>query len=72
MIRAKALLTVRSDLGRRFLYERVGMKVAPRPIPVRSIDRVPCSGLFIGPDLRPDEILALTRKLLHPLCHFPE
>jgi len=72
VIRAKALITVRSDLDCRFLYERVGMEVSPNPIPVRTIEKVPCSGLFIGPDLRPAEILGLSRELLHPLCHFPE
>ena len=72
VIRAKALMTVNSDLDRRYLYERVGMDVSPNPIPVRSIEKVPCSGLFIGPDLQPDEILELTREILHPLCHFPE
>lgn len=72
VIRAKALLTVTTDLNRRYLYERVGTAVSPSPIPVRSIKKVPCSGLFIGPDLRPDEILRLSQEKLHPLCHFPK
>lgn len=71
VIRAKALMTLRSDPGRRHLYERVGQEIPPRPIPVRAIDKVPCSGLFIGPDLHPEEILQLTCKTLHPDCHFP-
>lgn len=72
VIRAKALITVNSDLERRYLYERVGMDVSPHSIPVHSIDKVPCSGIFIGPDLQPNEILALSREMLHPLCHFPK
>ena len=72
VIRAKALITVRSDLDCRFLYERVGMEISPNPIPVRTIEKIPCSGLFIGPDLQPAEILELTREILHPLCHFPK
>lgn len=72
VIRTKALLTLRSAPDRRHLYERVGMEVSPRPIPVRSISRVPCSALFIGPDLNPSEILEFTQKNLHPNCHFPE
>ena len=70
VIRAKALLTLSSDPDSRYLYERVGQEVSPYPIPVRHIDKVPCSGLFIGSDLKPIEILELTRDLLHPDCHF--
>lgn len=72
VIRAKALISLQSDLDCRFLYERVGSHISPTPIPVRSIDKIPCSGLFIGPDLQPREILELTREILHPLCHFPK
>ena len=71
VIRAKALITITSDPDCRFLYERVGMKVSPNPIPVPKITKVPCSGLFIGPDLDPEEILQMTRELLHPDCYFP-
>jgi G3E family GTPase len=71
VIRAKALITITTDPDRRFLYERVGTKVSPCPIPVRQISKIPCSGLFIGPDLKPEEILQLTREMLHPDCHFP-
>jgi len=71
VMRAKALLNLTSDTERRYLYERVGRDVSPNPIPVRSIDTIPCSGLFIGSDLQPVEILKLTRELLHPDCHFP-
>jgi len=72
VIRAKALLTLDSDPDCRFLYERVAMKISHNPIPVRHISKVPCSGLFIGPDLNPDELLQLTRETLHPNCHFPK
>jgi G3E family GTPase len=71
VIRAKALITITTDPDCRFLYERVGTKVSPYPIPVRQISKIPCSGLFIGPDLKPEEILQLTREMLHPDCHFP-
>jgi len=72
VIRAKALMTLKSDPGCRYLYERVGQDVSPRPLPVRAIDKVPCSGLFIGPDLEPEEILRHTCETLHPDCHFPK
>lgn len=72
VIRAKALLTVDTDPDCRFLYERVGQEVSPHPHTVRNITKSPCSGLFIGPDLQPDEILHLTREHLHPDCHFAE
>lgn len=71
VIRAKALVTLTTDPDCRYLYERVGMEISERPIPVRHFGRAPCSGLFIGADLKPDEILELTCKLLHPHCHFP-
>ena len=71
VIRAKALVTLTSDSERRFLYERIGKEI-PNAIPVRQIDKVPCSGLFIGPDLEPDEILRLTHEHLHPNCYFPK
>lgn len=72
VIRAKALLTISAEQDQRYLYERVGMEASPNPIPVCTINKVPCSGLFIGPDLQPDKILAFTREALHPLCHFPK
>ena len=72
IIRVKALLILTSDLDCRFLYERVGMEVSPTPLPVRSISKVPCSGLCIGPNICPEKILEITREKLHPLCHFPE
>jgi len=72
VVRVKVLITITSDPKRRYLYERVGLHVSPRPIPVRHIDEVPCSGLFIGPALQPEKILKLTREVLHPDCHFPK
>lgn len=72
VIRVKALLTSKSDPDCRFLYERVGMNISPHAIPVRQISKVPCSGLFIGPDLQPDEILQITRETLHSDCYFPK
>ncbi|MGC6426533.1 MAG: GTP-binding protein [Akkermansiaceae bacterium] len=72
VVRAKALLALSTDPNRRHLYERVAMEVSPHPIAVRSIDRIPCSGLFIGPQIDPAEILHLTQKHLHSACHFPE
>ncbi|MDQ8192375.1 CobW family GTP-binding protein [Roseibacillus persicicus] len=72
VVRAKALIEETSDPDGRYLYERVGDEIPSSPIPVRSISKVPCSGLFIGPDLQPDELLGLTRELLHPRSHFPK
>jgi G3E family GTPase len=72
VIRAKALVAHPSEEGSRFLYERVGEIVSPSPIPVRVSEKVPCSGIFIGADLDPHEILSITREHLHPDCHFPE
>jgi G3E family GTPase len=72
VIRAKALVAHPSEEGSRFLYERVGEIVSPSPIPVRVSEKVPCSGIFIGADLDPHELLSITREHLHPDCHFPE
>ncbi len=71
IIRAKALVTLKSDLKIRYLYERVGLEISPRAIPVRSVSQAPCSGLFIGADLEPEAILEMTRRSLHLDCHFP-
>lgn len=71
VIRAKALVNIVSDLDSRFLYERVGLEVSPKALPVRNIQKVPCSALFIGQDLQPDELLHFSRKVLHSDCHFP-
>ena len=70
VIRAKALVKLSSDPEIRYLYERVGMDVSPKPIPVRSVSQAPCSGIFIGADLDPDEILQHTRDRLHSDCFF--
>lgn len=72
VVRAKALVTLNTDPDCRFLYERVGKEVSPHPLTVRTFTKVPCSGLFIGPDLQPDELLQFTREHLHPDCYFAE
>jgi len=72
VIRVKALLALSSDTDSRYLYERVGQIISPEPISARAYQKAPCSGIFIGPDLDPEEILRLTREYLHPKCHFPE
>ena len=71
VIRAKALITLSNEPDSRFLYERVGQELSPNPIPVPTVSNVPCAGLFIGPELQPEEILKITRATLHPDCHFP-
>lgn len=71
VIRAKALVTLKSEPEIRYLFERVGMEISPRPFPVRSVSQAPCSALFIGADLNPDQILQQMRRSLHPSCHFP-
>lgn len=72
VMRAKALLSLAKDDEHRYLFERVGQVVSPHPISVRAIENVPCSGIFIGADLDPEEILRSTKKNLHPDCHFSE
>ena len=71
-IRAKALLIVHSDTEKRYLYERVGKVVSPEPTSVHRSAKTECSGILIGADIDPEEILNLTREYLHPACHFPE
>lgn len=72
VIRAKALLTLNTDTERRYLYERVGQVVSPQPTGTRVIGKTPCSGIFIGAEIDPEQILSLTKEYLHPNCHFPE
>ena len=72
VIRAKALVTLTTEEDIRYLYERVGEIVSPSPLPVPPAKNVPCSGIFIGAELDPDEILRLTQEHLHPGCHFPK
>ena len=72
VIRAKALLTLEGDQKRLHLFERVGLFTSPKPISAQTKTDRPCSGIFIGPDLEPEEILKITREHLHPDCHFPE
>ena len=72
VIRAKALLTLEGDPKRLHLYERVELFTSPKPISAQTKTDRPCSGIFIGPDIDPEEILSLTKEHLHPDCHFPE
>lgn len=72
VIRAKALVMLNSDTDRLYLYERVGLFTSPKPISAQRKGERPCTGIFIGPDLNPEEILKLTQEYLHPECHFPE
>lgn len=70
VIRAKALVTLTTEGDSRFLYERVGKVVSPSPLSVRGSKKVPCSGIFIGPDIDPEEILRVTQEHLGSACHF--
>lgn len=72
VVRVKALVEVQGETGCRYLYERVGEVISPRPLKVRSITASPCSGIFIGPTVEPDEILRITRELLSPDSYFPD
>jgi len=73
VIRAKALLTLSTDIDRRYLYERVGQTISPDPISAQTNNtKAPCSAIFIGAELDPKELLQLTREYLHSECHFPE
>jgi len=72
VIRVKALICKSSDADQRYLYERVGDVISPEPEHPYSHNEVTCSGVFIGADLDPVEILKITREYLHPACHFPE
>jgi len=72
VIRAKALITLSKELDRRYLYERVGQEISPNPLSVRVNKQVPCSAIFMGADLDPEEILEITQKYLHPDCRLPD
>ncbi|MDG1357508.1 MAG: GTP-binding protein, partial [Akkermansiaceae bacterium] len=72
VIRAKALISLGEGAEHRYLYERVGQVISPSPISMRAVAKVPCSGIFIGAELDPEDILRITQKHLHPDCHFPE
>ena len=72
VVRVKALVTLSSEPDCRYLFERVGMITSPHPFRIPRISKVPCSAIFIGADLDPEELLELTQRLLHPDCHFPE
>ena len=64
--------SIMAETDRRYLYERVGKIISPKPIKTRATGKAPCSGIFIGADLDPEEILRLTKEFLHPDCHFAE
>ena len=70
VIRAKALLMLEDDTDRLHLFERVGLFTSPNSISAQKKKERPSSGIFIGPDLDPEEILKLTQELLHSDCHF--
>lgn len=72
VIRSKVLLTLNTETDCRYLYERVGNIISPKPIKTRAIDKARCSGIFIGADLNPEKILHVAQEYLHPDCHFPE
>ncbi|MBK1789887.1 hypothetical protein [Persicirhabdus sediminis] len=63
------MLSLNHNTSRRYLYERVGLDVSPNPISARGNNKVPCSGIFIGADIDPEEILSITREYLHPECY---
>ncbi|MGB2403446.1 MAG: CobW family GTP-binding protein [Akkermansiaceae bacterium] len=71
VIRAKALVALSKGATHRYLYERVGQVISPDPISVRAVEKVPCSGIFIGADIDPEEILWITQAHLDSDCHFP-
>jgi len=72
VIRAKALLTLKDDVDRLHLFERVGLFTSPNSVSAQRKTERPSSGIFIGPDLDPDKILKITQEYLHPRCHFPK
>ncbi|MBB5350317.1 G3E family GTPase [Haloferula luteola] len=71
VLRAKALVTLRSEPDRRKLFERVAADITPEPLDVPFSDRVPSSAICIGPDLDPLELLSLARPILGPDCQLP-
>ena len=72
VVRAKVLVSLRSEPDCRYLFERVGEVISPRPYRVSTVSKVPCSAILIGADLQPEELLELTQQQLHRNCHFPE
>ena len=68
VIRAKVLARTISEPEVCHLFERVGTVVSPDPVVVPLREPMPRSAILIGADLKPDELLSLSRELLHPDC----
>ena len=68
VIRAKALVTVVGEPGVRRLFERVGLELMGDPLEVPISQKVPATGICIGPDLDPIEILALAIREFGAEC----
>lgn len=68
VIRAKALATVAGEPGVRRLFERVGMELMGDPLEVPISAKVPSTGICIGPDLNPLEILELAMRQFGETC----
>jgi G3E family GTPase len=68
VIRAKALATVTGEPGVRRLFERVGMELMGDPLEVPISEKVPSTGICIGPDLNPVEILELAMRQFGGRC----
>ncbi|SHJ46058.1 GTPase, G3E family [Rubritalea squalenifaciens DSM 18772] len=64
VIRAKALMRVRGQDDCRYLYERIGGEIPPKPYRVNFNSSVANSVILIGPDLNPDHLLQITEKYL--------
>lgn len=68
VIRAKALVTVAGEPGVRRLFERVGLELMGDPLEVSISQKVPATGICIGPDLDPVGILALAMSVFGEEC----
>ncbi|MFC5051127.1 GTP-binding protein [Rubritalea spongiae] len=66
VMRAKALLDLKDDTEKRYLYERIGSHIPKTPYPVPIRGTVPSSAILIGPDLDPEALLELTQSHLTP------
>jgi G3E family GTPase len=68
VVRAKALATVAGEPGARRLFERVGMELIGDPLEVPISAKVPSTGICIGPDLNPVELLELAMRQFGGKC----
>lgn len=68
VIRAKALARTIDQSDARYLFERVGGEVCPKPIRVPIANRVPASAILIGADLEPQALLESARSQLGEIC----